>query len=71
MKPVILKADQSGKILITAEEIEKIVSDAYDQGYQDGKGAVTITYDPQTTWNKWPPTITCDSVTLLSNTDSH
>lgn len=68
MKPVILKADQSGKILITAEEIEKIISDAYDQGYQDGKGSVTVTYDPQTTWNKWPP-ITCDSVTL--SVDSH
>lgn len=71
MKPVILKADQSGKILITAEEIEKIVSDAYDQGYQDGKGSVvTVTYDPQTTWSKWPPNITCDSVTF-SNVDSH
>jgi len=71
MKPVILKADQSGKILITAEEIEKIVSDAYDQGYQDGKGSVvTVTCDPQTTWNKWPPNITCDSVTF-SSVDSH
>ena len=71
MKPVILKADQDGRIVITAEEIEKIVSDAYDQGYQDGKGSVTVTYEPQTTWNQSPPTITCDSVTLLSNTDSH
>ena len=70
MKPVILKADQDGRILITEEEIEKIVSDAYDQGYQDGKGSVvTVTYDPQTTWNKWPPNITCDSVTL--SVDSH
>lgn len=69
MKPVILKADQDGRILITAEEIEKIVSDAYDQGYQDGKGSVTVTYEPQTTWNKWPP-ITCDSVTF-SSVDSH
>lgn len=71
MKPVILKADQDGRILITAEEIEKIISDAYDQGYQDGKGSVTVTYEPQTTWNHWPPNITCDSVTLLANTDSH
>ncbi len=68
MKPVILKADQDGRVLITAEEIEKIISDAYDQGYQDGKGSVTINYEPQTTWNKWPP-ITCDSVTL--SVDSH
>ncbi len=68
MKPVILKAGQDGRIMITAEEIEKIISDAYDQGYQDGKGSVTVTYEPQTTWNQWPP-ITCDSVTL--SVDSH
>lgn len=68
MKPVILKADQDGRIMITAEEIEKIISDAYDQGYQDGKGSVTVPYEPETTWSKWPP-ITCDSVTL--SVDSH
>ena len=43
MKPIILKADQGGKILITAEAIEKMVSDAYDEGYRDGKQAAPIT----------------------------
>ena len=49
MKPVVIKADHDGRIMITAEEIKKNISDAYDQGYQDGKGSVMVTYEMQST----------------------
>ena len=52
MKPIILIADQDNQIKITPDEIEKIVDDAYQAGYEDGKkmGSITcpsypITYD--------------------------
>lgn len=38
MKPIILKVDAEGKILISAEEIQTMVEDAYNAGYADGKG---------------------------------
>ena len=73
MKPIILKADQDGKILVTVEEIEKMVSDAYDEGYRDGKQMAPITINnPRvdypgvgTPWlPTWYTTVTCDSVTV-------
>lgn len=42
MKPIILKVDAEGKILISAEEIQTMVEDAYNAGYADGKGANTL-----------------------------
>lgn len=73
MKPIILKADQDGKILINAEDIEKMVSDAYNEGYSDGKRETPITINnPRVDYpgvgNPWLPTwyttVTCDSVTV-------
>ena len=40
MKPIILKADQDGKLLITVDEIQKMVEDAYNEGVADGKASV-------------------------------
>lgn len=40
MKPIILKADQNGKLLITVDEIQKMVEDAYNEGVADGKASV-------------------------------
>lgn len=37
MKPIILKADQDGKLLITVDEIRTMVEDAYNEGVADGK----------------------------------
>lgn len=54
MKPIVLKADQDGKILISAEEIEKLVSDAYDEGYRDGKAAAPITVSPGISTPQYP-----------------
>jgi len=75
MKPIILKADQDGKILITADEIMKMVQDAYDEGYRDGRASnpVTITSPnwpvnvPETT--PWWDRVTCKdpNVTLCSS----
>ena len=43
MKPIILKADQDGKLLITVDEIRKMVEDAYNEGVADGKASVQNT----------------------------
>ena len=40
MKPIILKADQDGKLLITVDEIRTMVEDAYNEGVADGKASV-------------------------------
>ncbi len=40
MRPIILKADQDGKLLITVDEIRKMVEDAYNEGVADGKASV-------------------------------
>jgi len=40
MRPIILKADQDGKLLITVDEIQKMVEDAYNEGVADGKASV-------------------------------
>ena len=76
MKPIILKADQDGKILITAEDVEKMVSDAYNEGYSDGKQAAPITINnprvdnPYSPWMPtWYSTVTCDAVELKTGED--
>lgn len=57
MKPIIIIHDKTddGKLLFTEEELKKIVSDAYESGYADGKKsnsiydgdiATTHTYNP-------------------------
>ena len=40
MKPIILRANQDGKLLITVDEIQKMVEDAYNEGVADGKASV-------------------------------
>lgn len=37
MKPIILKVDSEGKLLISADEIQKMVEDAYNAGFAEGK----------------------------------
>ena len=37
MKPIIIVKDKDGKIEITEAEIKKLISDAYDEGYRDGR----------------------------------
>lgn len=57
MKPIILKADQDGKLLITVDEIQKMVEDAYNEGVADGKASVlTITSPSSAPWPRNVPT---------------
>jgi len=57
MRPIILKADQDGKLLITVDEIQQMVEDAYNEGVADGKASVQnrppLTYDDL--WQKTTP----------------
>ena len=76
MKPIMIQIDKQGKIDITAEEIRKIIDDAYAQGYSDGKASVTpaIIYNERT-WPYWreywysttTPYTTTDHITISCN----
>lgn len=39
MKPVVLikETNKDGKIELTEEELKQLITDAYEQGYEDGK----------------------------------
>lgn len=46
MKPIILKEDKDGNIKIVPEEIQKMIDDAYQAGFEDGRRSVPITIQP-------------------------
>lgn len=47
---VVIEKNKDGKIELTKEELQKMLDDAYTQGYTDGKGRYdTITY-PSHPW---------------------
>ena len=75
MKPIIvLVKNKDEKIELTKEELEKIVKDAYDEGYEDGqeasnKGTITYPsypypYTPSTPNTPITPPITCCNVNV-------
>lgn len=73
MKPIVLKVDASGTIKITAEEIQKMVEEAYETGYADGRASVP----QQITVPQWPPSyptwlqspiVTCTTETTTTYT---
>ena len=71
MKPIILKVDADGKILISAEEIQKMVEEAYQQGREDEKKNACITYSPPPTvvppnWYETTP-FTCGEFTTATS----
>ena len=48
---VVIEKNKSGKIELTKEELQKMLDDAYYQGYTDGKGKYeTITYPSYYPW---------------------
>lgn len=55
MKPIIIKSDSEGRLLITEEEISKIVDDAYNAGYADG--IKSAKHDESITWPSYPKTL--------------
>ena len=63
---VVIEKNKDGKIELTKEELQKMLDDAYTQGYVDGKGRYdTITY-PSYPWyvTTNSNTISSDKVTL-------
>lgn len=47
---VVIEKNENGKVELTKEELQKMLDDAYYQGYSDGKGSNdTITY-PSYPW---------------------
>lgn len=75
MKPIVLEKDANGNLKLTAEEIKRMVEDAYEAGYKDGKKSVTVinpipsgtqSYPLQPTWIEPKVgdniTITCKSL---------
>lgn len=64
---VVIEKNKDGKIELTKEELQKMLDDAYNQGYMDGKGRYeTITYPsyPIPIW--YTTTTNKDSITLNS-----
>ena len=64
---VVIEKNKDGKIELTKEELQKMLDDAYTQGYTDGKGRYdTITYPSYPIWYTASNTnaTTKDSVTL-------
>ena len=48
---VVIEKNKDGKIELTKEELQKMLDDAYNQGYVDGKGRYdTITYPSYPSW---------------------
>lgn len=52
MKPfIIFKELKDNKVELTKEEIEELISQAYNQGYTDGKKDNNYIYTAAPTWN--------------------
>ena len=62
---VVIEKNKDGKIELTKEELQKMLDDAYTQGYTDGKGRYeTITYPSYPSWYTTTNTISKDTITL-------
>ncbi len=72
MKPIILVKDKDGKIEIPEAEIKKLISDAYDEGYRDGRQSQSwISTTPSVIWNNDPNKVTLDKYTVTCNDNTH
>lgn len=58
MKPIVVRVDKDSKVDLTIEEFQKLISDAYDLGYADGKkDSTSVIYVPtQSPTIKYPDT---------------
>ena len=58
MKPIIIYQEtKDGKIVLTKEEFEKYLEDAYQAGYSDGSSSLTYksyTWTPDDVYEKYP-----------------
>ena len=62
---VVVEKNRDGKIELTKEELSKMLNDAYNQGYSDGRRYDTITY-PSSPWysTTTPTPVTKDNITI-------
>ena len=82
MKYKILQLDANGRISFTKEELEKLLDEVYDNGYEDGRKTCQYpywTYKTTPNWDTTPLTtgtplpndyinVTCDNTTKDRNT---
>ncbi len=71
MKPIVLEKDKDGNVHITVDEIKKIVEDAYESGYEDGRKSVPIIVPspyPSTPTPYTPNWIDRDHITITCET---
>lgn len=62
---VVIEKNKDGKIELIKEELQKMLDDAYTQGYTDGKGRYeTITYPSYPVWYTTTNTTNKDTITL-------
>lgn len=67
MKPIIVRENRDGQVMLTTEELRKIIDEAYEEGKKDG----TVTkvtypywlYKPYEPYNPYK-TVTWDKTTL-------
>ena len=63
MKPIVITVDEQGNTMLTPEQLQKLIDDAYHEGYTDGYRSVVITtptYPPYTSPYYTSPIITCE-----------
>lgn len=71
MKPIVLERDKDGNVRVTVDEIKKMVEDAYESGYEDGRKSVTITVPvpyPNTPMPYTPTWIDRDHIVITCET---
>ena len=74
MKTIFLEKNSNGKVELTPDEIRKMLDDAYNEGFKDGKQEqfVPITYPsyPYTGYPTWISdhiTVTCETPKVTLN----
>ena len=64
MKPIVITVDENGETKLTPEQLQKLIDDAYKEGYADGCRSVVITtptYPPYPQPYYTSPIITCEA----------
>ena len=65
MKIKFLYVDKDGKITLTKKELDDIMKECYDNGYEDARaiyGSISLaTTTPYYDYNRYGSTVTCDS----------
>lgn len=68
---VVIEKNKDGKIELAKEELQKMLDDAYTQGYTDGKGRYeTITYPSNPFWSTTINGTSGDSNIIATNRNS-